>query len=287
MINQCHEKMSSIIPKKIGKQQLNRRLAIQSMVHLAAKPIAPVWPLKTFIACNALQGFESKPFDEALNDAQCLFEQDGIEYQDINRETIKWCGAYFDEGQRVIKIPVDEQGFYSAFKALAKYDKMLHRGLSENKKWLKQLPDHAEDVIVQCLDVLKIADGEQLSFLKKSLAQLPGWSGYMKWRTDWQNTSSPPDSQSNLVLDFIAVRLVITVLLNPNMNSSNRIFNNTKPDQHLIIEQIKKLEENYKNDLIWPLLNEAKTMHAIPQTLPDVQLVFCIDVLSEPFLLHL
>jgi uncharacterized protein len=259
----------------------------KAMVHLAAKSIAPVWPLKTFIACNSLQGLESKPFDEALNEAQCFFEQPDHEYQHINRETIKWCGAYFDNGQSIIEITRDNKGLYATFKELSKYDKMLHQGSKQNKQWLMQLPNHAEAAIEQCLEFLKISDEEQLPFLKKSLAQLPGWSGYIKWQTEWQNTSHHSGKHANILVDFIAIRLIITVLLNPKINWSKSIVNNKKVRKHPIIERIKKLEENYKWHLIRPLLTQAKTMKTLSQTSPDVQLVFCIDVRSEPLRRHL
>lgn len=287
MTIQCNEEMSSVTTKKTGKKQLYSAIDTQTMVHLAAKSIAPVWPLKTFIACNSLQGLESNPFDQALHEAQLLFEQRDIEYQHINRETIKWCGSYFDEGQSVIEIPAGEKGFYSVFKELSRYDKMLHQKSKQNKQWLIQLPNHAEEAIVQCLDFLKISDEEQLSFFKKSLAQLPGWSGYIKWLTEWQKTSNHSGKNSNMLVDFIAIRLIITVLLNPKIKVSKGTVNNTKDHKHPMIDRIKKLEENYKSGLIRPLLTEAKTMHTLPKTSPDVQLVFCIDVRSEPFRRHL
>ncbi len=283
MTIQCNEKMSSVKKTRTDKKQILSAIDMQTMVHLAAQSIAPVWPLKTFIACNSLQGFESKPFDEALNEAQCLFEQCGSDYHDINRETIKWCGAYFDKGQRVIEMPASDKGFYSTFIDLSKYDKMLHRGSDQHKQWLIQLPHHAEDAIIECLDALNISGEDQLLFLKQSLAQLPGWSGYMKWLTEWQNTSTHSGQHANMLVDFIAIRLIITVLLNPTINLSKGLGNNTKVHKHPMIDRIKTLEENYKSLLIAPLLTEAKTMNTLPQTSPDVQLVFCIDVRSEPF----
>lgn len=287
MTIRCSENMSSVKTTRIPKKQTSTAFDIQTMVHLAAKSIAPVWPLKTCIACNSLQGFESKPFDEALNEAQFLFEQHDLEYQHINRETIKWCGAYFDEGQSVIEIPAGDKGFYSAFKALSRYDKMLHQGSKQNKQFLIQLPNHAESAIVQCLDFLKISDEEQLPFLKKSLAQLPGWSGYIKWRTDWQNTPNHSGKYSNMLVDFIAIRLIITVLLNPKINLSQGIFSKTKAYKHPVINHIKNLEENYISHLIRTLLTEAKKINPLSQASPDAQLVFCIDVRSEPFRRHL
>lgn len=280
---QCNETMSSVQTTTAVKKKVYTSIDVQTMVHLAAKSIAPVWPLKTFIACNSLQGFESKPFEDALNEAQEFFEPCGVEYEQINRETIKWCGTYFDEGQSVIKIPADDDGFYSTFKTLCSYDKRLHQGLKQHKQWLMQLPEHAEDAIVQCLDFLNIPDEEQLSFVKKSFAQLPGWSGYIKWRTEWQNTSHYSGKHSNMLVDFIAIRFIITFLLNPKISLSKGLANNTKAHTHPMIDRIKTLEENYKSHLIHPLLAEAKAMHTVPKTSPEVQLVFCIDVRSEPF----
>ncbi len=283
MTIQRNEKTSSIKATRTSKKQLNTAIDIQ----LAAKSIAPVWPLKTFIACNSLQGFESTPFEEALNEAQGFFEQADIEYEQINRETIKWCGTYFDDGQSVIALPDGDKGFYSSFKELSQYDKSLHQGSKQNKQWLIQLPDHAEDAIAQCLDALKISDADRGLFLKKSLAQLPGWSGYIKWRTEWENPSQHSSKRSNMLIDFIAIRLIITVLLNPKINLSLGIVTSTKTHKHPMIDQIKKLEENYQSHLIQHLLPEAKTMHTLPQTSPDAQLIFCIDVRSEPFRRHL
>ena len=287
MTVQCSETMSYSKKTMTGKQHLSSALDIQTMVHLAAKSIAPVWPLKTFIACNSLQGFESQPFDIALAEAHYLFESCPLDYQHINRETIKWCGSYFDEGQRVIEMPVGARRFYSAFKDLSKYDKMLHQGSKKNKQWLNQLPDKAEDAIIQCLESLQISNEEQLAFLKKSLAQLSGWSGYMKWQTQWQSTSNPSGKQSTMLIDFMAVRLIITVLLHPEINVAKRTGSLEKTHQHPIINNIKKLEENYQSHLMPSLLNEAKKMNTFIQQSADVQLVFCIDVRSEPFRRHL
>jgi hypothetical protein len=49
------------------------RLALRAVVRNAADTVAPVWPLKTFIACNPLQGFEGLPFEQAVAEGSTLF----------------------------------------------------------------------------------------------------------------------------------------------------------------------------------------------------------------------
>jgi uncharacterized protein len=49
------------------------RLALRAIVRNAADTVAPVWPLKTFIACNPLQGFEGLPFEQAVAEGNTLF----------------------------------------------------------------------------------------------------------------------------------------------------------------------------------------------------------------------
>ena len=65
----------------------------------AWKKIAPFWPLKNLIAVNPLQGLEDLPFEQAIITGQSYFQQAILpkKMEDINRETIKWCQAFFDE----------------------------------------------------------------------------------------------------------------------------------------------------------------------------------------------
>jgi len=282
MTIQCSEQINAVQTGITSQHRIADRINIQSMVHLAAKTIAPVWPLRTFIACNPLQGFESQPFDTALAEAQQLFSAPKSEYEAINRETIKWCGAYFDQGQSVIRMPERDRRFYHIFKDLSPYDKNLHQGLKHNKQWLNQLPDEPEDSIIQCLEILQVTDQYQNLFIKKSLAQLTGWTGYIKWQTEWQSTAQP-----NLLIDFVAIRLIITVLLQPEIHFSPSISRKESLSAYPALNTIKKLEADYQSYLIPLLLAEANKITILPKNTPDVQLVFCIDVRSEPFRRHL
>ena len=50
---------------------------VKELVAKAADIVAPVWPLKTFIAVNPLQGLETLPFEEAVSRAEQLRPKTG------------------------------------------------------------------------------------------------------------------------------------------------------------------------------------------------------------------
>ena len=163
-----------------------KNLELQALVHNAAKCIAPVWPLETFIACNPLQGYEGLTFEEALaqGDFSCHRVEGNLALEEVNVQMIKLCGGFFDAGQGSIDMPYREQGFYYAFLKLVCFDKQVHHNKKEAKEFLQQLPDSAEEALKICLQRLRIPEGQEEAFLSKTLSYLPGWAGFVKWKTD-------------------------------------------------------------------------------------------------------
>lgn len=272
-------------PKHSGrtyKLDKSKQLDIYALVKSAAKCIAPVWPLETFIACNPLQGFESQTFEQAL--AQGCFKRKktvqnrALEY--VNIQMIKWCGGFFDAGQGSIEMPHREQGFYYGFLKLAYFDNQLHQNKKESKDFLRQLPESSEEAIRACLSRLEVPYGKEESFIAETLLHLPGWAGLVKWKTDWNNLHATEEKGITL-LDFLAVRLVITSLLWPDAAKEKK----SPEDGSLvkeIVSQLKSSEDTYRQKLLIQLLpglnkDEKNTKRR------DAQLVFCIDVRSEPF----
>lgn len=257
-------------------------LDIKALVNHAAQCIAPVWPLETFIACNPLQGFETLPFAEAL--AQGLFRR-GVtvpnsQLEEVNLHMIKWCSGFFDAGQSSIPMPYREQGFYLAFLKLAYFDKQLHRNNKAAKDFLHRLPTRAEETIKICLTKLNVPQGQADSFLSQTLSYLPGWAGFVKWKADWQNSKNRDEKRVTLT-EFIAVRLVLTCLLWPNAAKRKKQLYDANLAKK-ILDRLKKKEEIYREKLMNLLLSEVKNP-PIVYTRQIAQLVFCIDVRSEPF----
>ena len=125
----------------------------------------------------------------------------------INQELIKWCGGFLDEGHAPWPMPNREMTFYGAWKLLAQQDKT--GSLAGGQHWdrkIQGLPFGPEDAVIECLQVLKIPKSLWGEYFTLHLAQLPGWTGFLKWRSEqtgheWQR-AFPID-----VVNYLAVRL--------------------------------------------------------------------------------
>lgn len=261
---------------------------IKTIIANASEIIAPLWPMQTIIARNPLQGIESLNFEDAvrmgetfLGDNYEATEKASIE---VNRELVKWCQVFLDEGQATITMPEREKGFYKAWSLLAAFDKNLRR--SKKNEWLSSLPSEAEEAIFSCLKKLNIAENEMEVYLKNSLAELPGWAGYIKWRADWQDKVAGIKNPITLT-DFLAVRLVITcaIEIGDKKSKLKKVADPSKKINPAFFEELKTREEKYLIDLLKLIRSNFVNHDKVKEPLfrPDAQIVFCIDVRSEPF----
>ena len=125
--------------------------------------------------------------------------------EQINREMIKWCEAFLDEGHATWAMPGREKGFYAAWKFLAQRE-WSPCGIQNSRQKLTGLPARAEDTVLESLSALGIDHEAWQNYLALHLAALPGWAGFIKWRADqseyeWQ-TAYPID-----LTQYLAVRL--------------------------------------------------------------------------------
>ncbi|GAB3028619.1 DUF2309 domain-containing protein [Spirosoma pulveris] len=256
---------------------------IAGLVTQSFKLIAPFWPLKNLIAVNPLQGFEDLPIEEALPLGSAYFQQASLPepMEAINRQTIKWLQAYFDDGQATLPMPLRQQGLYAAWRQLALHDGCLHKNDEQKKAWLTTLPENPVQAIQLYLLRAGIAPAEHEQFLTLLLTTLPGWAAYIRYRTDWAGLDANHPHPVTQV-DYLAMRLIITQLLWPDakvlLGWHQEVLEQvqSKPD---VLANIQQAEDTYRLPLLQQLaaqpLTEART--------PDAQLVFCIDVRSEPF----
>ena len=118
----------------------------------------------------------------------------GTTIQDhINHELIKWCGSFLDEGHAPWPMPLRDQTFYGGWKVLAQDDRsgpLL--GIPQWRSKIQNLPNRPEDAIVESLEVMGIPHDLWIDYFTMHSAQLSGWAGFIKWRSEqsdyeWQN----------------------------------------------------------------------------------------------------
>ena len=123
----------------------------------------------------------------------------------INRELIKWCAAFLDEGHATWPMPRRDEGFYAAWKFLARQE-WSPCGIPNHRDKLLRLPDHPEDALLESLAQLGVDSEARQEYLSLQLAALSGWASLIKWRADqseyeWQ-LAYPID-----LVQYLAVRL--------------------------------------------------------------------------------
>jgi uncharacterized protein YbcC (UPF0753/DUF2309 family) len=125
----------------------------------------------------------------------------------INRELVKWCSAFLDEGEAAWTMPHREQTFYRAWRTLAQDDVTLRLiGIRNAAGKVRALPDRPEDALLDLLHDMRIPQATWEPYLSQHLAALPGWVGFIKWRAHqsrhpWQE-AYPID-----LVKYLAVRL--------------------------------------------------------------------------------
>jgi uncharacterized protein YbcC (UPF0753/DUF2309 family) len=123
----------------------------------------------------------------------------------IDRELIKWCEAFLDEGHAAWWMPGRDRGFYGAWKWLAGRE-WSPCAIPDSRSKIARLPDPPEDALLDSLDALGIPSEAWPDYLSRHLAALPGWAGFIKWRSEqadyeWQQVY-PAD-----LVQYLAVRL--------------------------------------------------------------------------------
>ena len=190
----------------------------------------------------------------------------------IDELVARWCRAALAPEAAAWPVPVDRLGFYGAWRALARNDLALPRRARARIAELPEAPDRALTLV---LDLLGVADDEQLPVLRAHLAAQPGWAAYIRWRS---MTSGDVD-----VLDLLAVRLTLVWALGTAAATAPHLGGPTGAD--------------LDRALIWQEAFEAAPHAAVLAQLtpratpaeeePRAHLVFCIDPRSEGLRRHL
>ncbi len=252
-------------------------------INAAWHKIAMVWPLDTFISRNPLAGFEDLSFSNAV-DVHDLFaatyklDACRTAFAKINHFSIKWLQILLnpDISDKYLSCPT--RGIYVAFKDIILHDKEIHKNAKQDLIFIKNLPDAAELTINFCMQLLQISSDKQQRVYFTLLNTLPGWSGYIKYLA--QNKYM--NEQWKLDIDYLAIRLMLTVLFMPNINEIKELFFDiesiVKPQRSDYVNELYSNEKIYQQHIFEQLKNNFE----IIERKADAQFVFCIDPRSEP-----
>ena len=273
-------------------------------------------PLYAYITSNQLSGFEEHHFKEAVSKASTFYNAQGypkaevfkealdrkelhsrelenllIEngYQDhvetylkildqtsaikeqadnlkLNRLMLKWLSIFLDEGLAEWPMPNREKGFYKAWLGLAKYDKDYQLD--------KDTPQSASIALDQLLQ--NCSEKEIHHSIQFHLTSLPGWVGYIKQR---QSSDSGWKEEAPItILEYLAVRLTIAEKLNLKIEVVPTFKTTNEKQQELAYLFLKAWEISWQKELAEQLTHNQSPENS---TIPDAQMVFCIDTRSE------
>jgi uncharacterized protein YbcC (UPF0753/DUF2309 family) len=101
----------------------------------------------------------------------------------IDEQMIKWVASFVDEGMAGWQMPGKRSGFYAAWRELAEYDASGgFLGIDRFAEKVAALPSDPEAAIRRSLEALQIPEARWTDYLTRVLAQLSGWTGFIRWR---------------------------------------------------------------------------------------------------------
>ena len=197
----------------------------------------------------------------------------------IDKLMSKWLAAFLDEGLSEWDMPNRELGFFRAWRRLAVYDQEL------GFKTLNDIPESPELAIEMALSRYKEED--YLSIFTAHLAALPGWVGYINYRSE-ANTAWQKAYPINLT-EYLAVRLWITIKQNLSIRPEPKIVHDQLSVLKIQYTWLKAWEQSWQKKLTDIVLEGSRHIekNVDDRNAPAAQMVFCIDTRSECIRRHI
>ena len=130
---------------------------------------------------------------------------------ELNELVIKSCLDFFDEGQSVWSMPGRKRGFFKAWREVANRNIRLYlRGMHIQD--ILATDETPEGVIIHAMKALGIPKERWVHYFTRELAELHGWAGFIRWRSNAKNYYWSQQYPADLV-DLLAVRLTFELAL--------------------------------------------------------------------------
>lgn len=209
-----------------------------------------------------LDFMESKKTKESLNKSH-----------ELDRIMAKWLAAFMDEGLAEWIMPGKEKGFYRAWRNLAPFDAELKIG------GVNKIPKTSIEAL--SLVLADFSEEDHLKIFSHHLAALPGWTGFINYRTD--SKSSWQQEYPISLADYLGARLVIAQHLKVEILPNNSNVESEGTIAGLQYLWLKAWENSWQNQLVKTLEKESISSSLSQKELsnPAAQFAFCIDTRSE------
>ncbi|MDT7952515.1 MAG: DUF2309 domain-containing protein [Acetobacteraceae bacterium] len=215
---------------------------IDAAITAAGKSIAPLWPLRTFVAVNPFLGFTSQPFEQACAALQRVARVNmlpgaapaqavGIPTRPASVATVaeildrlaggdrqasltsfmideisRWCAQYFDEGQAVWRAPSRHLGLYAGWKAAMAHDRNAEAmGVTGFRRTVSAAPDDPREAIAAVVAALGIPARAIQDYLFRALFDIRGWAAFARQK-NW--TAELRGGTDDCLAELLAVRVV-------------------------------------------------------------------------------
>jgi len=130
---------------------------------------------------------------------------------ELDELVIKSCLDFFDEGQSVWSMPGRKRGFFKAWREVANRNIRLYLRGMDIKNVLAE-DDTPEGVIAHVMNILGIPEDRWVHYFTRELAQLHGWTGFIRWRWNAKNYYWSKTHPADLI-DLVAIRLTFALAL--------------------------------------------------------------------------
>ncbi|QQL45566.1 YbcC family protein [Sulfuriroseicoccus oceanibius] len=203
----------------------------------------------------------------------------------ITEEISRWMGAYLDEGQAIWTQPWQGQSLFSAWLEAASIDRNAElAGLHHFRKFVQALPQDPLAAIEKLADLADTKVEGAEDWFHRELLSVGGWASCLEYR------KREGISQDGAIA-LLAIRLAYDVALlqqfdTPTLRAYWRkqvLVRDAQADRRLLLHLVwqEALELTHADSLLATLKSTTETP-AAPTTRASAQLVFCIDVRSEP-----
>ncbi len=130
---------------------------------------------------------------------------------DLDELVVKSCLDFFDEGQSVWAMPKRGQGFFAAWRNIARRNiRLFLRGLRISE--ILEVDDSPEGIINYVMKSLEVPEELWIAYFTRELARLHGWVGFIRWRSNAPHYYYSQQYPGDLV-DFMAVRMTLAFAL--------------------------------------------------------------------------